>query len=165
MRKIINRKFVPGSVLLSVIVFGSLAYSHCQVPCGIYDDKARFDMIAEHITTVEKSMKMIEELSAQEKPNMNQLVRWINNKDIHADEISHIVSYYFLAQRVKPAEKTNLKAFNEYTEKLILLHKMLVYSMKAKQTTDLNNVEKLRTLLSRFHEAYFGKPMQHEHEP
>jgi nickel superoxide dismutase len=148
-----------------VIVFGSLAYSHCQVPCGIYDDKARFDMIAEHITTVEKSMKMIEELSAQEKPNMNQLVRWINNKDIHADEISHIVSYYFLAQRVKPAEKTNLKAFNEYTEKLILLHKMLVYSMKAKQTTDLNNVEKLRTLLSRFHEAYFGKPMQHEHEP
>jgi nickel superoxide dismutase len=165
MRKIISKKFILGAVLLSVIIFGSLAHSHCQVPCGIYDDKARFNMIAEHITTIEKSMKMIEELSAQEKPNMNQLVRWINNKDVHADEISHIVSYYFLTQRVKPAEPTDTKAYNKYVNKLALLHQMLVYSMKTKQTTDLNNIEKLRTLLSRFHEAYFGKPMQHEHEP
>ncbi len=165
MKRTINKKFVLGTVLTSVIVFGSLAYSHCQVPCGIYDDKARFNMIAEHITTVEKSIKLIEDLSAQEKPNMNQLVRWVNNKDAHADEISHIVSYYFLAQRVKPAEKTDLKAYNEYIEKLTLLHHMLVYSMKAKQTTDTANVEKLRTLLSRFHEAYFGKPMQSKHEP
>ena len=157
MRRIINNKFVLGTVLLSVIVLGSLAYSHCQVPCGIYNDKARFGMIAEHITTVEKSMKLIEELSTQEKPNMNQLVRWINNKDVHADEISHIVSYYFLAQRVKPTEKTDRKAYNEYTEKLTLLHQMLVYSMKAKQTTELAHTEKLRSLLNSFHKAYFGK--------
>jgi len=49
------------------VVFGSLAYSHCQIPCGIYDDEARFTEIAEHITTIEKSMKEIESLSAQAK--------------------------------------------------------------------------------------------------
>jgi hypothetical protein len=34
--------------------------------------------------------------------------------------------------------------------------------MKAKQTTDLANVEKLRSLLKEFHEAYFG-PEDIEH--
>ncbi|MCH7556479.1 MAG: superoxide dismutase [Planctomycetes bacterium] len=153
----INKKLILGAVLLSAIVFGSLAYSHCQIPCGIYDDEARFNMIAEHITTVEKSMKLIETLSAQQKPNMNQVVRWVNNKDKHADEISHIVTYYFMAQRVKLPAKGNTKAFNEYVTKLTLLHQMLVYSMKTKQTTDLENVDKLRSLSDEFHKVHFGK--------
>ncbi len=157
MKRRIDKKLILGVVLLSAIVFGSLAYSHCQIPCGIYDDEARFNMIAEHITTVEKSMKLIETLSAQQKPNMNQVVRWINNKEEHADEISHIVSYYFMAQRVKLPAKGNTKAFNEYVKKLTLLHEMLIYAMKTKQTTDIVNVDKLRSLLDEFHKVYFGK--------
>jgi len=152
-----NKKLILVSVLLSAIVFGSLAYSHCQIPCGIYGDEARFNMIAEHITTVEKSMKLIETLSAQQKPNMNQVIRWVNNKEKHADEISHIVTYYFMAQRVKLPAKGNTKAFNEYVKKLTLLHEMLIYAMKTKQTTDLDNVDKLRSLLDEFHKVYFGK--------
>ncbi len=152
-----NKKLILVSVLLSAIVFGSLAYSHCQIPCGIYDDEARFNMIAEHITTIEKSMKLIESLSAQQKPNMNQVIRWVNNKEKHADEISHIVTYYFMAQRVKLPAKGNTKAFNEYVKKLTLLHEMLIYAMKTKQTTDLDNIDKLRSLLDEFHKVYFGK--------
>ncbi len=157
MKRRIDKKIVLGAVFVSAIVFGSLAYSHCQIPCGIYGDEARFDMIAEHITTVEKSMKLIETLSAQQKPNMNQVIRWVNNKEKHADEISHIVTYYFMAQRVKLPAKGNTKAYNEYVKKLTLLHEMLIYAMKAKQTTDLDNVEKLRSLLDEFHKVYFGK--------
>ncbi len=157
MKRRIDKKIVLGAVLLSAIVFGSLAYSHCQIPCGIYDDEARFNMIAEHITTVEKSMKLIKTLSAQQKPNMNQVVRWVNNKDKHADEISHIVTYYFMAQRVKLPAKGNTKAYSEYVKKLTLLHEMLIYAMKTKQTTDLDNVDKLRSLLDEFHKVYFGK--------
>jgi nickel superoxide dismutase len=157
MKRRIDKKLILGVVLVSAIVFGSLAYSHCQVPCGIYDDEARFNMIAEHITTVEKSMKLIETLSAQQKPNMNQVVRWVNNKEKHADEISHIVSYYFMAQRVKLPAKGNTKAFNEYVKKLTLLHEMLIYAMKTKQTTDIVNVDKLRSVLDEFHKVYFGK--------
>lgn len=148
--------FALGVVLL-VVAVGPLAYSHCQVPCGIYDDHARLDMIAEHITTIEKSMKTIESLSAEQKPNMNQVVRWINAKDEHANELSEIVTYYFMAQRIKLPAAGDAKAQAEYVKKLTLLHEMLVYAMKSKQTTDLDNVAKLRVSLQQFHDAYEGK--------
>jgi len=156
MKKRITRNVVVAAALAVAAVFGSLAYSHCQIPCGIYDDGARFSAIAEHITTIEKSMKEIESLSADSKPNMNQIVRWVNNKDNHADELSEIVTYYFMAQRIKFPPDGDVAANNAYVKKLTLLHHMLVYSMKAKQTTDLSNVEKLRQLLADFQKAYSG---------
>ncbi len=157
MKNKINKKLVVGAVLVSAVVFGSLAYSHCQMPCGIYDDEARFGAIAENITTIEKAMKEIERLSAEAKPNMNQIVRWVNTKDEHANEISETVTYYFMTQRVKLPAKGDAKAYNEYIKELTLLHPMLVYAMKAKQTTDLANVEQLRSLLDEFHKVYTGK--------
>ena len=48
-----------------------------------------------------------------------------------------------------------LPAYAEYLEKLEVLHHLLVYAMKSKQTTDLAHVEKLRILLSDFHMLYF----------
>ncbi|MBL7186027.1 MAG: superoxide dismutase [Phycisphaerae bacterium] len=156
MKKRINTKLASLAVLAVAVAFGSLAYSHCQVPCGIYGDEARFDAIAENITTIEKSMKEIEALSAEPKSNMNQIVRWVNNKEHHADELSETVTYYFMAQRVKIPPASDAKANSAYVQKLTLLHQMLVYSMKAKQTTDLSNVDKLRHLLEDFHKAYSG---------
>jgi nickel superoxide dismutase len=54
-----------------------------------------------------------------------------------------------MTQRIKPT-------MPKYTEKLVLLHKMLVYAMKCKQTVDLGNIETLRSLLNKFEELYFG---------
>jgi nickel superoxide dismutase len=138
------------------VVFGSLAYSHCQIPCGIYDDDMRLKQIAEHITTIEKSMKQIDLLMEQEPPNANQVVRWVNNKENHANELSEIVTYYFMAQRIKIPSPDDAEAKSDYVKKLSLLHHMLVYAMKAKQTTDLDNVHQLRHLLEDFKEAYSG---------
>jgi len=157
MSKTVRRKILLCGIFVLAILLASMAYSHCQIPCGIYGDKMRFDMINEHITTIEKSMKLIAELSEQDKPNMNQIVRWVRNKEQHADEMSHIISYYFMAQRVKLPPEDDVKAYNEYVKKLTLLHRMLVYTMRTKQTTDLSNVEKLRSLLGKFQEEYFGK--------
>jgi len=154
MKKSVGKQIAAVSILAVVAILASIAYSHCQIPCGIYDDEARFGEIAEHITTIEKSMKEIDRLSAEAKPNMNQIVRWVNNKELHADELSEIVTYYFMAQRVKLPTEGDAKAQNEYVNKLTLLHQMLVYSMKAKQTTDLENVEKLKSLLNEFHKVY-----------
>ena len=123
------------------------AYSHCQIPCGIYDDDARLAAIREHVGTIEKSMKNIIELSAKEKPNHNQLVRWINNKDHHADLIARIVTQYFMAQRLKPVAETDADAHRQYVRKLTILHRMLVAAMKAKQTTDLKYTEQLNELV------------------
>ena len=156
MKKRITGKILVTGALTVAVVIGSLAYSHCQIPCGIYDDDARFDAIGENITTIEKSMKEIVTLSAEPKPNMNQIVRWVSNKEHHADELSETVTYYFMAQRIKLPAEGDMKAQNDYFKKLTLLHQMLVYSMKARQTTDLKNVDKLRHLLEDFHKAYAG---------
>lgn len=160
MRNTIRKKVAMLSALVLMTALGPMVYSHCQIPCGIYDDPARFDMIAEHTTTIEKSMKQITSLSKQNKPDMNQIVRWVQNKEQHADELSHIVTYYFMAQRIKLVGDTKSKAYQEYIRKLTLLHEMLVYSMKAKQTTDLANVEKLKSLLAEFRSAYFHQDTQ-----
>ena len=150
------KKYLLFSVISSAVFLGSLAYSHCQIPCGIYDDPARFDEIAEHITTIEKSMIEIMELSKDPAKNANQLIRWVMNKDEHADEISHVVTFYFMAQRIKLPAEGDANAQKDYVKKLTLLHEMLIYSMKSKQTTDLANVEKLRSLLKEFREVYSG---------
>lgn len=150
-------KLLLVGIVVFVTTFSAFVYSHCQIPCGIYDDKMRFDMIAENLTTIEKSAKQIVELSKAEKPEMNQIVRWVNNKEKHADDTSHIISYYFLTQRITPADKSNAAAYEKYANKLALLHQMLVYTMKTKQSTDLTNIEKLRGLLSEFQTAYFAE--------
>ena len=155
MRNKMDKKLVVLGVLASVAVFAPIVYSHCQIPCGIYNDPARFEMIAEHTSTIEKAMNQINILSDVKKPNMNQVVRWIENKEEHADQLSQIVTHYFMAQRLKPVDKSDSEAYEKYVNKLTLLHEMLVYSMKSKQTTDLSNVEKLRTLLAQFRTVYF----------
>ena len=133
-----------------------VVFSHCEIPCGIYDDPMRLDMMAEHITTLEKSMNQINMLSEAGGRNYNQLVRWISNKEHHADAFTEIVTQYFMTQRIKPAAKGNTPDYQEYVHKLTLLHQMMVTSMKCKQTTDLENIAQLRSLLSEFRVAYLG---------
>ncbi len=145
-----------GVIILSA-VFAVHTYSHCQIPCGIYGDEMRFDMLREHITTIEKSMNQIMKLSEEDPKNMNQIVRWVQNKDDHANMFSSILHEYFLAQRIKLVEDENdEEAMEEYKHKLVLLHELIVYAMKCKQTTELDNVEKLKELVDEFYEAYFG---------
>lgn len=144
-------------VLLFLFAVPASLWSHCQVPCGIYDDEARVKMIAEHITTIEKAMKQVVALSKESTPNYNQIVRWVTNKEKHAEELSDIVTYYFMAQRIKLVDKKDAAKYNEYRERLELLHHMLVYTMKAKQSVDLSVIGKLRSLLEAFNKSYFKK--------
>ena len=130
------------------------AYAHCQIPCGIYDDEARLAAIREHIKTIEKSMEQIDAISAAGKPNHNQLVRWVNNKEHHADQISEIATEYFMTQRIKSADPADKEAYGQYIRMLTLLHRMLIAAMKAKQTTDLQYTKELATLLDEFTCAY-----------
>lgn len=129
------------------------AVAHCEVPCGIYDDEMRVEMIAEHATTIEKAMNQISELSGTTPLNQNQIVRWVTNKEHHATEIQQIVSQYFLTQRIKPDA-------DQYGKKLEVLHQMLLSAMKCKQTTDPSNVNQLRSLLKEFEVLYFGHTHQ-----
>ena len=148
------KKTVYMVALCMCAITGTYLFAHCQIPCGIYDDQMRFAEMEEHIQTIEKSMNQIIELSKAEDRNMNQIVRWVNNKDFHADELTHIVTYYFMAQRVKPVADKKSQDYAVYEEQLTLLHRIMVHTMQAKQTTDLEQVKALRELLAAFWKAY-----------
>jgi nickel superoxide dismutase len=160
-RRTMNRNtrtlaFAILPVVVIPLLTAAAARAHCQIPCGIYDDKMRIAMIAEDITTLEKSMKQIVALSAQKEKDLNQIVRWIENKEDHADQIAQTVTQYFMTQRLTPFAPDQKKEYDLYLKKLTILHRMLIQAMKAKQTTDLQVVESLRTLLDDFDKAYFG---------
>lgn len=141
---------VLSLVLPGILLLVSLAAAHCEIPCGIYDDEMRIEMLREHITTIEKSMNQVILLEKDANRKTNQLTRWVMNKEQHADELQEIVSQYFMTQRLKPDAK-------DYASKLQLLHEMLLAGMKSKQTTDLGQVKRLRELVDLFEKAYFVK--------
>lgn len=141
---------------LGIVVLAGVVAAHCEIPCGIYNDKMRIVMIREDITTIEKSMNMIVEIGAAEEPNHNQLIRWVMNKEKHAEKIQEVVSQYFLTQRVTVPADGDTVANQKYVRQLASLHGLLVSAMKMKQTTDLDHVEKARSLVNDFAAAYFS---------
>jgi nickel superoxide dismutase len=158
-----NWRLSTGFVALAIVAAApSAALAHCQIPCGIYDDAARFVQMKEDVTTIEKSMKQIQALSQEQKPDWNQVVRWVLNKETHADKLTETVTYYFMAQRIKPTEPGDAAAFAKYVRELRLLHEMTVNAMKAKQTTELNYCAKLRELIAAFQASYMGE-QPHSH--
>lgn len=146
MKKIIGQ-LLAGLVALLIMV--PLAGAHCEIPCGIYDDEMRIDLIFEHITTIEKSMNQIKEIEKKDHQHSNQLIRWVMNKEQHAAKLQEIVSQYFMTQRIKPSS-------DSYNDKISVLHQMLISAMKCKQTTDLANVNNLRELTTKFKALYLG---------
>lgn len=155
------KRFTRILVIASIILLISIqSFAHCEIPCGIYDDELRIALLKEHFTTIEKSMLKIEELQKAEIINYNQLVRWVNNKEEHANKVQKIVYQYFLNQRIKAVDPEN-KKFAKYQKELTLLHHVLVYSMKAKQTTDVTFIKKLQSTLEMFETSYFEGKHRH----
>ena len=152
-----NRTVTALLSVAATLILATSASAHCEIPCGIYGDEARFSSMFEHVTTIEKSMKLIRQLSGEEEKNFNQIARWVANKDKHADDLREIVVDYFLAQRVKVADSNDEKAHKRYLERLVLLHGIIVRSMKAKQTTDHEHVDALKELIHLFKDSYFEK--------
>ncbi len=156
-------KTLYGVVALMGILFlaNTPLFAHCEVPCGIYGDENRFEVMAEHVATIEKAINQIAALSKEGEKNYNQIVRWVNTKENHANELQHIVTQYFMTQRVKPADPKDADKFKAYQEQVTSLHQMLVYAMKTKQSLDPGNVEKLKGLLNSFQSAYMAA---HKHK-
>ena len=126
------------AVIGSVLLLPQGIYAHCQIPCGIYDDHARVQLMLEDVTTIEKSVNLIVELSGKsDAQSQNQLVRWVMNKEKHAQNIISTISDYFLTQRVKSNQKN-------YAERLIKHHAVIVAAMNAKQNADMKYAKNLK---------------------
>lgn len=149
------RKLVSALVLMAValMAYSPFAFSHCQVPCGIYDDHARVKAMFEDAATTRKAVKLLAELSGKTDPQSNnQLVRWVMNKEDHAQNIIATISDYFLTQRVKSSQE-------DYVERLKKHHAVIVAAMKVKQNADMKYVVDLEAAIT----ALAGYYPEHKH--
>jgi len=159
----VAKKMLWIPLLFVVGLAGVKLFAHCQIPCGIFDDPTRFALMREHVTTLAKSMDQIMELEKAAPANYNQITRWVMNKEEHADDFTQIVTYYFMAQRIKPTTPENKEAYDKYIREVTLLHEMIVNAMKVKQTTDKQYIDKLNGLIDRFEISYLGEEKAHGH--
>jgi nickel superoxide dismutase len=135
---------ITASALFALALLAERASAHCQIPCGIYDDAARVAQIREDITTIEKSVKLINELAGKsDAQSRNQLTRWVMNKEHHAEKIIRTVSDYFLAQKIKPVSKNDKKVYWAYLDQLVRHHAVIAAAMKCKQSADPASVKAL----------------------
>lgn len=138
MSRVKNILLLLTFALASTGLFAQQTWAHCQIPCGIYDDHARVAAMLEDAITVEKSIQLISELSGKsDAQSQNQLVRWVVNKENHAQKIITSISDYFLTQRVKTNQ-------DDYVERLKKHHAVIVAAMKAKQNSDMASAAALK---------------------
>ena len=166
-RKLTRSSLFPVLALATAVCAAPLAprpsapatAPHCQVPCGIYGDRVRVDLLMEDAATIEKAMGEL----AKPETVTNQAVRWVVTKDQHAASIQGQVASYWLAQRVKPVAEDATEAERAlYHRKLALLHGITVAAMKCKQTTDPAHVARVRELALEFSGTYFtGEDLEH----
>ena len=156
-----TRKFaLPLLALVALTLLPHLAFAHCQVPCGIYDDAARVARMYEDAATIEKAMVKMQDLADKgEAQSANQLTRWINTKEAHAANIITTVAEYFLTQKVKPVA-ADAEGYDAYLAKLADHHQVMAAAMKAKQNSDPAIVAKLRTALDALGKHY---DLEHTH--
>ncbi|MDY7038693.1 MAG: superoxide dismutase, Ni [Thermodesulfobacteriota bacterium] len=129
---------IPFALTGLILSLPLLSHAHCQIPCGIYDDHARVQSMIEDAITIEKSASLIAKLSGRsDAQSQNQLVRWVMNKERHAQKIISTICDYFLTQRVKPGKK-------DYAERLMKHHAVILAAMKAKQNVELKYVKDLK---------------------
>ena len=142
--------YFVASFLFTTITSGYL-FGHCQVPCGVYTDDLRFMQMLEDQTTIEKSSKLILELSNKDDgQSHNQLARWVATKESHASKIQKIIAEYFLTQRIKSSSKN-------YEKLLKGAHSVMVAAMKCKQSTEASAANDLKSSILAFQKIYGSK--------
>jgi len=113
-----NNLFTALAIFGLVFALSNTAYAHCQIPCGIYDDHARIKQMLEDSATIIKATKLIADLSGKaDSQSQNQMIRWVMNKEKHAQKVISTISDYFLTQRVKSSQKEAMQAKQNADEK------------------------------------------------
>ena len=122
--------------------------AHCQVPCGVYGDTARFTQMLEDQTTIAKAIAKINDLAGKKDgKSANQLARWVSTKEDHANKIQKIIAEYFLTQRIKSSSE-------KYEDLLKGAHLVMVSAMKCKQGTDPESADALKSSIEKFQTIY-----------
>ena len=139
--------FFPLALIVTLLSTNWLS-AHCQVPCGVYGDSARFTQMLEDQTTIAKAIAQINDLAdKKDGKSANQLARWVSTKEDHANKIQKIIAEYFLTQRIKSSS-------DNYSDLLKGAHKVMVAAMKCKQGTDPESADALKSAIENFQTVY-----------
>ena len=146
---------MTAALVLVAALTAAPAWSHCQVPCGIYDDAARVAALKEDARTIAKAVSEMTSLAGKSDPqSINQATRWVVTKEAHASHIIEVMANYFLAQRVKPGDDRPA-----YLSSLADHHGVITAAMKAKQKADTATVDALNAAIDLMAKHYAA----HEH--
>jgi nickel superoxide dismutase len=144
---------------LALLLGPGRAGAHCEVPCGIFDDPARFASLLEDQATIAKATDQIKELApkATDPQSLNQAVRWIQVKEEHATSAMETIAQYFMAQRIKAPAEANAEQQAKYVDQLTKAHAVQVAAMKCKQTVDPAQAAALKAAIDAFRKSYESK--------
>lgn len=152
--KTISSRFAALVATAGLLFSAHSVSAHCQVPCGIYDDYAKVAEMLQDADTVIKAGNMINEVAAPtDAQSHQQLVRWVINKESHAQKVIVTIADYFLTQRVNAAQE-------DYEQRLKDHHAVIVAAMKAKQSADPAAGETLKEAVAVLVSYY---PEHHHH--
>ena len=141
------------TLMITILAFTSTHYAkaHCQIPCGIYDDQLRIELMEEHAGTIKKS---IQSMNSSTEPS--QQVRWTINREEHADQLTEIVVDYFLTQRIK-------KSAPDYEKTVVQLHQIMQQIMRCKQKQEVEQADQLLEMIHDFEHLYLKDKVIHAH--
>ena len=134
----LHPRYLIALAALSLGLAAPQLHAHCQVPCGIFDDYIKLETMKQDADTIIKAAAEMQKLAAKtDAQSKQQFIRWANNKESHAQSVIESISDYYLTQRVKTS-------MEDYNERLLKHHAVMIAAMKAKQSADMQSVNMLR---------------------
>ncbi len=126
----------------------SVAYAHCDIPCGIYDPYAA--QVAAH-TVIRMDMLIADIMKggASSAEDKNKLARCVMVKEQHAELLKHEVEVIW-GDYFKPEHAAANPELHSLTWNTLKL------ASKAKQSTDIKAAEDLLESVQKFAEAFWA---------
>lgn len=113
----------------------TVAYAHCDVPCGIYDPHAA-QLAAHTVIRMDMLIADIMKAGGQTAEDRNKFIRCVKVKEEHAELLKHEVEVLW-GDYFKPEHVQANPGLHE------LVWSTLKLASKAKQSTDLKTAEDL----------------------
>lgn len=137
--RILDRLFKP-----------SVAYAHCDIPCGIYDPHEA--QMAAHtvlrMTNMLNELELASEEVEDRKKFVHQVSRLQKVKEEHAELIKHQVRIIW-GDYIKPEHLEKHKDIHD------LVFNIMKQASKIRQNVDLKAAEELLTMVQKFAEIFW----------
>ena len=155
------------------IAVAAHAATHCEIPCGIFDDAAEIERLRLDAQTIQKANAQIENLMFEvmsggdpnaAAQNVNTMTRWVMVKEEHSRKIQDTVAWYFMNQRVKAPANDDADAREKYHEQLAAFHGVAVAAMKAAQSVDPGSADRLFAAIDVVAPWYQAEPKPDGHQ-